>query len=340
MHETVEKDTVSVYFVGAAIARLAPERARHVLHSCAVPPQLLGNAQARVPAATFAALWREVAAELDDEFFGLDRRRMKVGSFALLCHALLDCAGVEHALRRALRGMRLFLDDVGGELRVDGAHAELRVHNRIADADARRFADETYLTLMHGLLCWLVGQRVDLDAVTFAGPRPAHAREYTRMFGGVLRFDAKVASIRFASHALARPLRQDRAALRRFLDAAPQSVFLKYRNEHSWTLRLRRRLRDAVGQPRWPGLSQLATELGASPSTLRRRLDAEGNSFQDIKDQLRNDLAIDLLCNSAWSVDAIGAHLGFHDASAFHRAFRRWNGLQPGEYRQRAGPLT
>ena len=338
MADAVDKDTVSIYFVGAAIARLPAAGRRRVLRAAGVPAQLLGNAQARVPATAFAALWREVAAELDDEFFGLDRRRMKVGSFALLCHALLDCDGVEHALRRALRGMRLFLDDVAGELCVSGAHAELVVDNRIAHPAARRFADETFLTLMHGLLCWLAGARVAVEAVAFAGARPAHAREYTRMFGGTLSFGAPAASIRFASAALARPLRQDRDALRRFLDAAPQSVFLKYRNDDSWTLRLRRRLRAALDQPHWPGLQQLAAELGASATTLRRRLDAEGNSFQDIKDQLRNDLAIELLCHTALSVDAIGARLGFHDASAFHRAFRRWNGLQPGEYRLRACP--
>ena len=66
-----------------------------------------------------------------------------------------------------------------------------------------------------------------------------------------------------------------------------------------------------------------------------RQYGDEGASYQGIKDQLRSDLAIDRLCNSSLSVDEIGALLGYHDASAFHRAFKRWNGLQPGEYRRR-----
>jgi transcriptional regulator GlxA family with amidase domain len=69
--------------------------------------------------------------------------------------------------------------------------------------------------------------------------------------------------------------------------------------------------------------------------TLRRRLEREGISYQAIKDQLRSDVAIDYLCNSNLSVDEIAARVGFQDASAFHRAFKRWNGLQPGEYRCR-----
>ena len=72
-------------------------------------------------------------------------------------------------------------------------------------------------------------------------------------------------------------------------------------------------------------------------ATLRRRLEAEGTSYQDVKDQLRRDLAIDRLCNSTMSVADIAALVGFRETSAFHRAFKKWNGVQPGEYRLQQG---
>jgi AraC-like DNA-binding protein len=49
-----------------------------------------------------------------------------------------------------------------------------------------------------------------------------------------------------------------------------------------------------------------------------------------IKDDLRRDMAIDLLCNTTRSVDDIGFALGFSEHSAFYRAFRRWTGASPG----------
>ena len=67
----------------------------------------------------------------------------------------------------------------------------------------------------------------------------------------------------------------------------------------------------------------------------RRRLEAEGTSYQQLKDRLRSDLAIDRLVSSQASIDELALELGFHDASAFHRAFRRWTGLPPGAYRRR-----
>lgn len=335
MADIIEKDTVSIYFVNAAVSHLAGPARERALAVAGIPAAWLGQAQARVPAPAFSALWLAVARELDDEFFGLDRRAMKVGSFALLCQAVLSCDHLDRALKRMLRGFSVFLDDVQAQVRLDNGQAVVLLHNRIASAADRLFADETFLILLHGLMCWLVGRRIDLQQVDFAHPRPAHADEYTRMYTEQLRFDAAHTSLRFDARVLAAPVVRDAAMLKEFLRTAPQSVFLKYKNEASWTARLRRRLRDCrEGEP-WPVFEGVAVELGVSPTTLRRRLEAEGSSYQGIKDQLRSELAIELLLHSVQSVDDIGARLGFQDASAFHRAFKRWHGLQPGEYRQR-----
>ena len=107
--------TVSIAFVRGAVQRLDAAQRQAVLQRAAIAPELLAADAARVPAAAFAALWLAVGEALDDEFFGLDSRRMKVGSFALLCHALGGQATVDRALRQGLRGFSLFLDDIGVE---------------------------------------------------------------------------------------------------------------------------------------------------------------------------------------------------------------------------------
>lgn len=322
-------------FVGAAVARLDEPARRRVLDAAGIQPDLLAVAQARVPAESFAALWLAVADEVDDEFFGLDSRRMKVGSFALLCHAVIGQQTVERALKLMLRGMAVFLDDIRGELHVEGEEAAIRLANRIAEPAARRFADETFLVMVHGLMCWLAGRRIPLLLASFAYPQPAYVHEYTVMFSRTLRFDAQATEVRFEARWLSALVVQDAEALKEFLRTAPQSVFLKYKNEDSWTARLRRRLKDSIGEPDWPLLEQLAEELELTPSTLRRRLLAEGTSYQDIKDELRRDAAIHYLCHSGLSVAEVGYRLGFQEPSAFYRAFKKWTAVQPGEYRVR-----
>ena len=331
----MRKHTVSMHFVEAAVAGLSGEARTRLLRASGIPPELLGASHARVPAESFSVLWLAVARELDDEFFGLDRRRVKCGSFALLCHAVLHGADLEGALRRILKGFAALLEDVRGELRIEGGEAVIGVTNRIASAPARRFADETFLILVHGLMCWLAGRRVRLTLAEFAHPRPPYAQEYTVMYSQNLRFDAERTAIHFDARQLAAPVVQDEASLKRFLRTAPQSVFLKYKNEDGWTARVRRRLRGSIGTAEWPLLDDVARELHVAPTTLRRRLDAEGASYQGVKDELRRDAAIHHLCDGRLSIAEIASLLGFEETSAFHRAFKRWSGLQPGEYRRR-----
>jgi AraC-like DNA-binding protein len=329
----MEKDTVSMHFVAAAVARLSEPSLHRVLAVAGIPEDLLGAPNARIPAPAFAALWLAVAREIDDEFFGLDRRRMKVGSFALLSHAVLNSGNLDRAIKHILRGFAVFLDDIGGDLRLEEQQAVIALTNRIADPEARRFADETFLVMVHGLMCWLTGTRIPLAAIEFAHPRPAHAAEYAVMYSQNVAFDAEVTTVRFDAKLLGAPVVQNARTLKPFLRTAPQSVFLRYKNEDSWTARLRRRLRDSIGQEEWPLLEDVAREFHVAPKTLRRRLEAEGTSYQGIKDELRRDAAIHHLCNTGLSIAEIGRLLGFQEPSAFHRAFKKWNGVQPGEYR-------
>jgi AraC-like DNA-binding protein len=331
-----EKDTVSMHFVDAAVAGLSEVARGRVLAAAGIPPELLGASHARVPAESYSALWLAVARELDDEFFGLDTRRMKSGSFALLCHAVLHSGNLGRALRRLLHGFRVLLDDVRAELRVDHGDAIVELTNRIEDPDARRFADETFLVLVHGLMCWLVGRRIPLTLAEFAHPMPPHAQEYRAMYSQRLRFGAQRTAVHFDAGQLHAPVIQDEATLRKFLRTAPRSVFLKYKNEDSWTARVRRRLRGSIGTSVWPVLDDVAREFHVSATTLRRKLDAEGTSYQGIKDELRRDAAVHHLCGTRLSIADIASALGFQETSAFHRAFKRWSGVQPGEYRRRA----
>lgn len=81
-------------------------------------------------------------------------------------------------------------------------------------------------------------------------------------------------------------------------------------------------------------LDAVATALNMTPRTLRRRLAGLGTSFQQIMDELRRNIAVDKLLHSSISVEELAATLGYTDPSNFGRAFHRWTGLSPREYRR------
>jgi AraC-like DNA-binding protein len=76
-------------------------------------------------------------------------------------------------------------------------------------------------------------------------------------------------------------------------------------------------------------------QLGMSVSTLRRHLDGENTTFRDIVDAVRREIAERQLSRGLAGVSELAFVLGFSSVSAFHRAFKRWRGEAPTEFRDR-----
>jgi AraC-like DNA-binding protein len=80
-------------------------------------------------------------------------------------------------------------------------------------------------------------------------------------------------------------------------------------------------------------IGRVARELGMSRQTLYRRLKDEGVTFEEILEAKRRQLAIRYLKFDRESVKAVAYKLGFSDPAAFSRAFKRWTGISPSEFR-------
>src|SRR6202451_728265 len=134
-----EPGTIAICFVAAALqsVRARGLDADGLLRQIGLSPGLLQSSQTRVSAKHYGALWRLVALTLDDEFFGQDSRRMKSGSFAMLCHSVLSCRTLGHALERSLRFFALLLDDISGTSERDADEARIILHERVAGAGQR-----------------------------------------------------------------------------------------------------------------------------------------------------------------------------------------------------------
>ena len=342
--KNIEKGTISICFVDEALAciRSLGLEQDHLLTQAGISPELLASPQARVSSKHYGQLWHLIAQTLDDEFFGMDRHRMKAGSFTLLCHAVIHSDTLERALRRALRFLRVVLDDMSGELHRDGdlVHIVLKDH-AVTQLDAgtppkRAFAYGTYLIILHGLACWLIGRRVPLLKADFRCPEPVFSGEWRVLFSQNLNFNQDHSGITFAAEYLDMANIQNERTMKEFLRSAPANFLVKYRNSTGLSARIRRRLRQ-MPPAAWPDFTSLASQFHSSVATLRRRLDDEGHCYRSIMDDLRRDLAISLLSDTSLSITEIAGELGFAETSAFHRAFKKWTGARPGEYRLSGG---
>lgn len=83
----------------------------------------------------------------------------------------------------------------------------------------------------------------------------------------------------------------------------------------------------------FPTMEVVAGALNMTPRTLRRHLEAEGLTFAEITEDVRCSLATEYLRTTKMSTDDIAGLVGFSETANFRRAFKRWTGKAPGEFR-------
>jgi AraC-like DNA-binding protein len=84
-----------------------------------------------------------------------------------------------------------------------------------------------------------------------------------------------------------------------------------------------------------PKVEEVARSLDSSARTLQRRLQERNLRFQQVLDEVRSELALQLIRDNDLSLNEVADYLGFNDQSALQHAFRRWQGMTPGQYRKK-----
>lgn len=249
-----------------------------------------------------------------------------------MTRSALGAPSLESAIRRMARTFQIVQDDMVMVLVQDGDHCGVSL--QAVDPMRKRgvFLHVLLLRVFWRVLAWLAGGSLRVERFDFAFAAPPQADIYAKVFPATLQFDSQHSAFWFDADRLQEPVRRDEAALRAFIADAQSQVIVPKRAEDHVSSRVREHLQRQV--PKWPDLTSVAQSLNMAPSTLQRRLSAEGSSFQALKDELRRDLAIVRLNTSKVALNTLAEELGFADSGAFQRAFKCWTGSAPGAYRR------
>ncbi len=193
--------------------------------------------------------------------------------------------------------------------------------------------------ITHGLACWLVGRRIPILAIDLRCPQPDYIEDYRVMFSDNLRFSRPLSRLLFNADCLALPVRRDKRELRRFLLGAPANILVRYRDPQSLAARIKAYLRS-LRPGRWPDADALAGHFFMAPSTLRRKLSLEGQSYQALKDQVRRDLAIAPAGRRRGEFRRTGAGAGLRRWQRVPQGVQEVDRLDPGQYRTQVAAET
>lgn len=176
-------------------------------------------------------------------------------------------------------------------------------------------------------------------AVDIEYSEPANPDAYADWFGCTVNFGAPANRIELPESLITLPGKLAQPALFRHTRAQCDAALQQYQ----WGRTTAQRVKEEIAplmRGVAPEMTQIALRLGTTEWGLRRELTREGTRYRDLLDSVRSELASDYVRETPLSFTDIADLLGFANPSAFQKAFRRWYGCSPGDYRRLGRPPT
>jgi AraC-like DNA-binding protein len=218
-------------------------------------------------------------------------------------------------------------------LHEDGDLAVLTCHFVEGGSErCRRLRDEFGVVSMARTALLALGVPEPPRLVELTHEQPGYAAEVERALGCPVRYRASATRLHFARWLLDAPLLHANPELKRLLESQAERKLAELTVPRSLAARVRAVVLDGQDGAR-PTMRAMARRLGLSSRSLRRHLHEEGHTYAEVLEQAMAEIARRMLDDPAATIQDVADRLGFSEASAFHRAFKRWTGLTPRQFR-------
>jgi AraC-like DNA-binding protein len=306
-----------------------------------VDPSFTTRPHDRIPGSWTERLWQEAEAASGDPLLGLHiAEHYRTGAISILGYVFLNCRTASDALDRLIRFAALMNDGLRVHLTRDAGTTTIRLEAVPGiDNFLLRSGRHVFETMAAGIVLTL-RRLTDRPAVPsqvwfrhrVAGP----VEEYHRIFGTLVRFGQPDDRLSFRDAQLDVPIPAADPALLALFEGHALTQLDSLERLGGTSQRVVRllsaRLTGTV-----PPVGSIAAELAMSGRQLQRVLKDEGTSYQLLLDEARRELALARLRVPGTTATEVALLLGYSEAGAFSRAFRRWTGGTPGAYASRVG---
>lgn len=299
-----------------------------LLKAATVTEDVLASPYARLSLEQNLKLWRAIEQHNPETNVGLAiGQYVKPSNFQLLALTLMQSPSLGEALNKSMRYTRLLSDGGKYSVATEGDQVALCYQPQAAGFSYHQV--DAVLLLLHKFSSWLACRDIPLDYVelTHEASTPA---EYEAAFSAPVKFSAKRNALVFHKKILDEPLALTDSYLAQMHEQLLESQLALISEQDTATL-VRHLLRSSAELT--ISREEIAQQLHMSSRSLQRKLKECDTSFQVLLDEERFLRAKQLLQQLNLSLTDISAQLGFSESSVFTRAFKRWSGVPPQEYR-------
>jgi len=327
---------------GRAIRR-ALDRAgldsRALFAEAGLDPAALDDPNARYPLEQTTRLWALCVQASGDPAFGLSvASQVTPATFHALGYALGASTTLREAFERMVRYFRLVTDAVDLEFAADGEDYRFLVRPLPGPVQPAPESIDAFISLFMRFCRSQLGRGFSARRVSLRRPAPLDTSGYERVLRCPLQFGAPDNAMWFPREPFERRLDDANPELARHNDEIVLRYLARFDREN-----LRSRVRAALTEllpTGVPSAEKVADTLHLSLRSLQRRLADEDSSYEALLNDTRRELAQSYLQDRRYSIGEITFLLGFSDASSFTRAFRRWTGCSPTQFREGGGAGT
>jgi len=304
-----------------------------------IDPNALRDPNARIPSGKWDRLMHRVAPLIHDPAFALRAAECwHPSNLGALGFAWLSSSTLRTGLERVVRYWHVLGQQSSSQLDESAVGLTLVFDSGRTDPLTAGVTADFTMALLLGMCRMNFGETLRPLGVTLQYPRLGASTRYTAHFGCLVRLDAPRNTFTLARSDAEKLLptanRQIAATLDRILTEQ-----LAQLDRSNVVARCKASLLEQLSSGELTE-AQMAQQLNMSRRTLQRKLAEGETTYQKLVDDTRRDLALRYLEDPRYSITDITFMLGFSQQSAFTRAFKRWTGQAPTEYReQRARSL-
>ncbi|MEQ8881522.1 MAG: helix-turn-helix domain-containing protein [Cyclobacteriaceae bacterium] len=285
-----------------------------------------------IPITLLLEVYEWAIQNLSPDFSINQGKQLNPDDYGTLGLSWKTCWQAKDILDRTERFMVLVTDH--GSIRIEESNGFTTTYMlRDANRLGVEIANEVSFVMLVNIINEVTGKTISPSQVTFKHTARS-ADPFTAFFGCPVHFDHQHYSIQYKTADLdVRTIKADKS-IHQFL---VERMGEEKRGIHASADQLMGKIHKLIEESLpsgIPSIIQVADYLGMSARTLKRRLSDKGITFRDYVQQIQQEVATDLICSSARSMAEIAFQTGFSEQSAFNRAFKRWTGQSPVDFRK------
>ncbi|WP_271104300.1 AraC family transcriptional regulator [Pseudomonas tohonis] len=299
-------------------------------------PALMDDPNARYPLSATTRLWQLAVQASGDPALGLKiSGYVSPTTFHALGYALIASASLREVFERIERYHQVVSDALALQLSRRGERYEFRLQVPEEGPSPAPEAVDAFAAIYVRTCRNRLGRDYAPLAVHLRRPQPVDPAPWHQVFRCPLHFGAPEDLIEFACEDFERPLEDANAELAEHNETVLKRT-LEQLQVPTWARKVRACLEAQLPNGE-PSAERIAQSLHLSLRSLQRHLAEEGSSYEQLLGDTRQALALVHMRDPRCSISEIAYLLGFADTSSFSRAFKRWTGQAPSQYRESLG---